>query len=145
VDILRALADAARAHLTVGTAMISGRSPVRLTRARFGRRAGQNSPRRFAIFWSLLLACLALLAADVAWAWQSPDQAQPPSQANLLADEGLDPKGFAFPSDGAPPAAERAPNSSCPVCRCLRPGSERLGATKSRAEGANLARAPPSA
>ena len=147
VDILRALADAVRAHLTVGTAMISGRSPVCLTRARFGRRPGrrQNSPRRFAIFWPLLLACLALLAADVAWAWQSPDQAQLPSQANLLADEALDPKGVASPSDGASPAAERAPNSSCPVCRCLRPGSERLGATKSRAEGANLARAPPSA
>jgi hypothetical protein len=146
VDILRALADAARAHLTVGTAMISGRSPVCLTRARFGQRPGrrQNSPCRFAIFWPLLFACLALLAADVAWACQSPDRAQLPSQANLLADEALDPKGVASPSDAAFPAAERTPNSSCPVCRCLRPGSERLGATKLRAEGANLARAPPS-
>jgi hypothetical protein len=145
-DILRALADAARLHLTVGIAMISGRSPVCLRRARFGRRPWRRqTPRRFAIFWLLLLACLALLAADVAWAWQSPDQAQLPSQANLLADEALDPKGVASPSDGASPAAERAPNSPCPVCRGLRPGSERLGATKSRAAGANLARAPPSA
>ena len=148
LDILRRPADADRAHLTVGPAMISARSPVCSSPARSWQRPGpmQKVRPRFAIFWLLLLACLALSAADVAWACQSPDQARLPSQANMLADGALDPKGVASPSDGASAAvAEQALKSSCLRCRCLRLGYERLGANKSRTECANLARAPPSA
>jgi hypothetical protein len=133
------------AHLTVGTAMISACSPVCLTPARFWQRPRpmRNSRRRFASFWLLRLACLALLAADVAWACQPPDQAQLPSQTNMLADEAFDPKGVASPSDGAWPAvAKQALISSCPGCRRLKLGYDCL-ATKSPAECANLARAPP--
>ena len=148
VDILRRPADADRAHLTVGTAMISARCPVCRSLARSWQRPGpmQKVRPRFAIFWLLLLACLALSAADVAWACQSPDQAQLPSQANMLADGALDPKDVASPSDDASAAvAEQALKSSSLRCRCLRLGYERLGANKSRTEYANLARAPPSA
>mgnify|MGYP003694431785 CR=1 FL=1 len=116
VDILRAPADAVRAHLAVRTAMISGRSPVCLTRARV--RATTRAQALPAPFLQSFGPCC--------WrAWRSLPQTSPgrgnrpikrncQASANLLADEALDPKGVASPSDGASPAAERAPNSSLP-------------------------------
>jgi hypothetical protein len=131
------------AHLT---AMISACSPVGSTpaRARRRRRPVRGSRHRLPIFSLLLLACLALWAADVAWACQSPDQAHLPSQTNMLAAEALDPKGAASPGDGAPGAAEAALKTADARYRCPR-GDDRSNATKSRAACANLARAPPSA
>jgi len=105
----------------------------------------RNCRQRFALFWLLLLTCLALSAADVAWACQSPDQAQLPSQTNMLADEVLDPKGFASPGDGAPPGIAEALQSPCVRCRCPSLGYDRPDTTKPWAASANLARAPPSA
>ena len=103
----------------------------------------RNSRQRVALFWLLLLTCLALSAADVAWTCQSPDQAQLPSQTNMLADEVLDPNGFASAGDAAPPGVAEALQSPC----ALRPsvGYDRPDTTKLWAATANLARAPPSA
>ena len=75
--------------------MMSTHSRVGLTRPQSWQRPGplRGSRHGLPIFWLLLLACLALWSADVVWACQSPDQAQLPSQTNMLADEALDPKG----------------------------------------------------
>jgi len=106
----------------------------------------RSSWRHVAAVCLLVLACLALSLADVAWACQTPDQVHLPSQANVLVDEASDARNGLTPHGNATPCC----NIEAVRTLCVRGRSAAFaGILGDRSETlldrANPARAPPRA
>jgi hypothetical protein len=108
--------------------------------------SARSSWRHVAAVCLLVLASLALSAADVAWACQTPDQIHLSSQANMLVDAASDARaGLTQHGHATPCCTIEAVRALCVRGRAAALAEILRDRSKLLASRANLARAPPHA